>query len=109
MRLAPSFQEVMRPSRVLLMIASSEEATIEANRADSAASSSRSLMSTNILMAPTSWPSLSNSGGWERNEWNAGAVRPLGDRLHGPDWPFPFERDCHRTLVMWHWRAVRPI
>jgi hypothetical protein len=47
---------------VLLMIASSDEITMAASRADSSAASWRSVMSISRLMAPTSRPEGSRSG-----------------------------------------------
>src|SRR5215470_10683666 len=48
---------------------------------------------------------------WRRigDEGNPGAVRALSDRFHATDRSLLMQRHRHRTLVVWQWRAVRPI
>ena len=62
MRSAPAFQEVMTPSSVLLMIASSEESTRAARRAWVISPRRCGVMSRAILEAPTIRPASSLIG-----------------------------------------------
>ncbi len=62
MRVAPAFHEVMVPSSVLLMIASSDEVTMAASRAARISASLRSVALTSTLIAPSNRPDSSRNG-----------------------------------------------
>ena len=62
MRVAPAFHEVTTPVSVLPMMASWEDATIAASRAESISALRRSVRSASRLMAPVTRPLWTVSG-----------------------------------------------
>src|SRR5215216_6768234 len=62
MRVAPAFHDVIRPSSVLVTIASSDDATMAARCAESCSARHRSVMSIRRLIAPVTRPEASCRG-----------------------------------------------
>ena len=97
------------PSKSLLMMASSEDSTIDASCCRIWLARTRSVRSISMLTAPTSLPDAIAQRRRVGHERHARAVRPLGHRFDAAHRLPGLQGDRHRAFVVRQRRAVRPV